>query len=98
MAVVQAEKPPTKVSSRAMPGTDTSVADTSWILLEQGQNVVLEKGNQRFAGTVDALTDDRDIVWLRSSVGERRLFHVGDGYALLHEPPIPAAEGLKGCD
>jgi hypothetical protein len=52
-----------------------------WAFLEVGQEVeLLERGSRHFAGVVDALTDDLDMIWITSSTGERRLFHVADGY------------------
>lgn len=58
-------------------------ARNPWAGVDKGQDVILEKGNERFAGTVDDITDDGEIVWIKSSMGERRLFHMGDGYGLL---------------
>jgi len=56
---------------------------TPWGRLEEGHDVVLEHGNHRFAGKVDALTIDRNIIWVTSNLGERRLFHSSDGYEVL---------------
>ncbi|MFP3700507.1 hypothetical protein SB758_34100, partial [Burkholderia sp. SIMBA_013] len=56
---------------------------TPWGLLEEGHDVVLEHGNYRFAGKVDALTIDRNIIWVTTDLGERRLFHSSDGYEVL---------------
>lgn len=64
-------------------GTNTRAEGTSWGSLEQGQEVILEKGNDRIPGHIDALTEDGNIIWIISSTGERRLFHIYDGYALL---------------
>lgn len=52
-----------------------------WAAIEVGQELeLLEGARQQFVGKVDAVTHERDIIWLTSSVGERRLFHVADGY------------------
>lgn len=64
------------------PRAGTPTSNTPWGLLEEGHDVVLENGNHRFAGKVDALSLDRKIIWVTSRVGERRLFHVADGYEL----------------
>lgn len=62
------------------PRAGTPASNTPWGLLEEGQDVVLENGNHRFAGKIDALSLDRNIIWVTSCIGERRLFHVADGY------------------
>lgn len=66
---------------------------TPWDLVEEGHNVVLENGNHRFSGTVDALSFDRTIIWVTSWVGERRLFHAADGYQMfLQQPLLPSVD------
>lgn len=53
-----------------------------WGAIEVGQELELvEAGRRQFSGRVDAVTQERDIIWLTSAAGERRLFHVADGYA-----------------
>lgn len=61
-------------------------ASAPWARVVKGQDVLLEKGHERFEGIVDDFTDDGDIVWIKSSTGERRLFHVSDGYGLSLHP------------
>lgn len=92
MAVLPAEASQTEDT---MAGA-TSQTGNPWGTLEQGQNVVLEKGNDAFTGVVDDLTDDRNIVWITSFTGERRLFHVGDGYVLRLQRPGPSSVSPKG--
>jgi hypothetical protein len=59
----------------------------SWAALEIGQELqLLENGRRQFAGRVDAVTQERDTIWLTSDSGERRLFHVTDGYTPSHMP------------
>jgi hypothetical protein len=53
----------------------------AWATIEVGQELVLlEAGCRQFSGRVDAVTQERDVIWLTSAAGERRLFHVADGY------------------
>jgi hypothetical protein len=82
MMLTSLENEPTN-DSRAATRARKRKAWTPWASVEKGQDVVLEKGNERFAGIIDELTDDGAIVWITSSTGERRLFHVSDGYGLL---------------
>jgi hypothetical protein len=65
------------------PRAGTPASNSPWELLEEGNDVVLENGNHRFAGKVDALSVDRNIIWVTSCIGERRLFHVADGYEVV---------------
>ena len=52
-----------------------------WRELEEGQTVELVRnGVCYFAGRLEMKTDDGKIVWLMSPCGERRLFHMEDGY------------------
>jgi hypothetical protein len=71
-------------------GTKSAIKGTSWGSLEPGQVVTLEKGNHRITGSIDALTEDGHILWIISSTGERRLFHIDDGYALFTALPEPS--------
>jgi hypothetical protein len=82
-----------KVSTPEAPpkgGTKSAIKGTSWGNLEPGQVVTLEKGNHRITGSIDALTEDGHILWIISSTGERRLFHIDDGYAPFPALPEPS--------
>lgn len=58
-----------------------SVASAAWTTLEPGQSVdLLLNGISHFRGVVDVMTENGEIVWLKGPLGERRMFHVGDGY------------------
>lgn len=59
-----------------------------WDRLEVGQEVLLaHPGLPPVAGTVDAMTDDGEIIWVISVPRRRRIIHINDGYRVLHEGP-----------
>ncbi|RAX14915.1 hypothetical protein DC347_20145 [Pseudarthrobacter sp. AG30] len=59
-----------------------------WDRLEVGQEVLLaHPGLPPIAGTVDAMTDDREIIWVLSVPRRRQIIHIDDGYRVLHEGP-----------
>lgn len=82
---------PAAINMGSSPPAGTPASNTPWGLLEEGHNVVLENGNHCFSGTVDALSFDRNIIWVTSWVGERRLFHADDGYEVfLQQTSLPS--------
>lgn len=97
MEAIFAEGPGT-TSTRASSRTETSESSIPWVLVEVGQDLVLKNGNHRFAGTVDALTSDRNIIWVISRIGERRLFHTADGYDVFLQQPLPPSDYAQEGD
>ena len=54
-----------------------------WDDVQVGESVQLSRnGRIEFTGQVDDRTADGDVVWIKSSLGRRRLFHVEDGFQL----------------
>lgn len=54
-----------------------------WADVQVGDSVQLSRnGRIEFTGQVDDRTADGDVVWIKSGLGRRRLFHVEDGYQL----------------
>ena len=48
-----------------------------------GDSVQLSRnGRIEYTGQVDDRTADGDVVWIKTGLGRRRLFHVGDGFQL----------------
>jgi hypothetical protein len=61
-------------------GRDETITNP-WACFEQGESVELAlDGVVHFSGAIDTKTADDEIIWLVNSGGERRLFHVHDGY------------------
>jgi hypothetical protein len=59
------------------------ISPAGWDDVEVGESVQLSRnGRIEYTGQVDDRTADGDVVWIRSTLGRRRLFHVGDGYQL----------------
>lgn len=55
-----------------------------WEEVQVGEPVQLSRnGRQVYAGLVDDRTTDGDVIWVKTTVGGRRLFHISDGYDLL---------------
>jgi len=55
----------------------------NWEDVQVGDTVMLTRnGRTDYTGEVDARTAEGDIVWVRTPVGGRRLFHVSDGFEL----------------
>lgn len=55
-----------------------------WEEVQVGEPVQLSRnGRPVYAGLVDDRTADGDVVWVKTTVGGRRLFHISDGYDLL---------------
>lgn len=64
-----------------MESNSSHSSSLAWAAIEVGQELeLLEAGRRQFSGRVDAVTQERDIIWLTSASGARRLFHVADGY------------------
>ncbi|BCW74344.1 hypothetical protein [Arthrobacter sp. NicSoilB11] len=58
-----------------------------WDAVQVGDSVELRRdGHTAFSGLVDARTDDGDVVWVAAPAGDRRLFHIADGYDLAGVP------------
>ncbi|MFF1385984.1 hypothetical protein ACFVWT_20725 [Arthrobacter sp. NPDC058288] len=56
---------------------------TGWDDVQVGDSVQLSRnGRIEYTGQVDDRTADGDVVWIKTSLGRRRLFHAGDGYQL----------------
>jgi hypothetical protein len=59
-----------------------------WDDVEVGDSVTLTRnGSTEYTGEVDTRTADGDIVWVRTPVGGRRLFHINDGFELTWSTP-----------
>lgn len=59
-----------------------------WGDVEVGDSVTLTRnGRTEYTGEVDNRTTDGDIVWVRTPVGGRRLFHINDGFELAWSQP-----------
>ncbi|ABK02028.1 hypothetical protein Arth_0629 [Arthrobacter sp. FB24] len=59
------------------------ISITGWDDVPVGDSVQLSRnGRIEYTGQVDDRTADGDVVWIKTSLGRRRLFHVGDGYEL----------------
>lgn len=55
----------------------------AWDLLAVGQDVVLTHTTlMPIAGTIDAITDDQQIIWITSVPLRRRMIHIHDGYRI----------------
>jgi hypothetical protein len=55
-----------------------------WEEVQVGEPVELSRnGRPVYAGLVDDRTADGEVVWVATTVGGRRLFHISDGYDLL---------------
>lgn len=67
-----------------MTSQNKSVISTrGWDDVQVGDSVQLSRnGRIEYTGQVDDRTADGDVVWIKSSLGRRRLFHVADGYQL----------------
>jgi hypothetical protein len=54
-----------------------------WKSLERGDVVALSLGGFEYRrGTVDERTADGRTIWVIDRIGDRRLFHIDDGYDL----------------
>lgn len=54
-----------------------------WDDVQVGESVQLSRnGRIEFTGQVDDRTADGDVVWIKTGLGRRRLFHVEDGSQL----------------
>jgi hypothetical protein len=54
-----------------------------WDDVQVGDSVRLSRnGHTEYRGEVDTRTEDGDIVWIKTPVGGRRLFHIADGFQL----------------
>lgn len=68
------------------PGRTSSTSTRGWESLEVGQHVVLTHSLlMTIAGTVDAMTEDQDIIWVTSVPQRRRIIHIDDGYRVCQE-------------
>lgn len=55
-----------------------------WTSLQCGDIVTLHRhGVQCHKGTIDARTEDGQMIWVIDGIGDRRLFHIEDDYELL---------------
>lgn len=55
-----------------------------WTSLQRGDIVTLHReGVQCHKGTIDEQTEDGQMIWVIDGIGDRRLFHIEDGYELL---------------
>jgi hypothetical protein len=71
------ESPPGVASSRR--GQRVSL----WKALALGDVVSLTlHGFEHYRGTVDDRSEDGGIIWVIDRIGERRLFHIDDGFEL----------------
>lgn len=62
------------------------ITSQGWDRLEIGQDVVLaHPGLPPVTGTVDAMTENQEIIWIVSVPRRRRMFHIDDGYRVVHE-------------
>ena len=56
---------------------------SSWKALALGDVVSLTlHGFEHYRGTVDDRTEDGGVIWVIDLIGERRLFHIDDGFDL----------------
>ncbi|UVJ39897.1 hypothetical protein [Arthrobacter sp. CJ23] len=56
-----------------------------WTSLQPGDIVTLyRRGVRCHRGTVDEQTEDGRTIWVIDGIGDRRLFHIEDGYELTH--------------
>jgi hypothetical protein len=54
-----------------------------WDDVQVGDSVQLSRnGRIEYTGQVDDRSADGDVVWIKTSLGPRRLFHVADGFQL----------------
>jgi hypothetical protein len=54
-----------------------------WDDVQVGDSVQLSRnGRIEYTGQVDDRSADGDVVWIKTSLGRRRLFHVADGFQL----------------
>jgi hypothetical protein len=64
----------------------------AWADLQPGDFVALaRRGGPVHAGTVEDRTADGLIIWIRTGLNERQLFHLEDGY-------VPAAQYAEHAD
>lgn len=55
----------------------------SWDDVQIGDSVQISgDGRIEYTGQVDDRTADGDVVWIKTNLGRRRLFHVADGFQL----------------
>jgi hypothetical protein len=72
-------------ASRIIVTSRNNVASTpaGWDDVQVGDNVQLTRnGRIEYTGQVDDRTADGDVVWIKTGLGRRLLFHVGDGFQL----------------
>lgn len=54
-----------------------------WDDVQIGDSVQISRnGRIEYTGQVDDRTADGNVVWIKTSLGRRRLFHVADGFQL----------------
>jgi hypothetical protein len=54
-----------------------------WDDVQIGDSVQLSRnGRIEYTGQVDDRTADGEVVWIKTGLGRRRLFHVADGFQL----------------
>jgi hypothetical protein len=54
-----------------------------WEDVQVGETVELSRnGLPAYVGLVDDRTADGEVVWVRTPIGGRRLFHISDGFDL----------------
>jgi hypothetical protein len=65
----------------------SSKKGSGWDDVQVGDTVQMVcNGRTEYVGKVDARTSDGDVIWVHDPVGDRRLFHIHDGYALMLGP------------
>lgn len=70
-----------------------------WPLVDIGTLVSVSlKGRIEHSGTVDDKSYDGSVVWILSSSGQRRLFHIGDGYHLMKTETAGFSSGSAAVD
>lgn len=58
---------------------DSANRHVDWVGLRPGDLVVLEDfKRQKHVGTVEGRTSDGLIIWIRTDLNERRMFHIHD--------------------
>jgi hypothetical protein len=75
--------------------TARSLRESTWTSLEPGDLVALgRQGLEHYSGRVDERTADGRTIWVIDRIGDRRLFHIDDGYDLSLGPQSYAGTQL----
>ena len=65
------------------PAVSEEIRDRTWAAVGTGSHVTMAKrGHSPFVGLVDDRTADGRVLWVLSTTGVRKLFHIEDGYIL----------------